>query len=127
MAPRLRPRSGRPPLELGGANAFAIRSTTRPRARERPGESPVKDALENRAKAWVSEGLGRPPGGASTNREDALPAARVRPRAWLGARRQHPPAHLAELGPVRGPAAEDDLVPVLEEPLAAEELDHRAL
>src|SRR4029077_4746739 len=41
--------------------------------------------------------------------------------------RHHPAAHLAELDAVRGPAAENDLVTVLEESLAAEELDHRAL
>src|SRR5262249_52335377 len=40
-------------------------------------------------------------------------------------RREDAAAHLAEGQTVRGPAAEDDLVAVLEEALAAEQLDHR--
>src|SRR5262245_5723047 len=45
----------------------------------------------------------------------------------LVAGRQHATAHLAELDSVRGAATEDDLVAVREKPLAAVELDHRAL
>ncbi len=45
----------------------------------------------------------------------------------LGPRRKDASAHLTELDAVRRASTEDDLVPVLEEALAAEELDHRAL